>query len=228
MTSGAAISLPSCLRGTKVDPNDRDTLDAEKIRLSTRSKGRPRPREADLPPPSGTQRPRPRPSRNTPEKYTNISAILSGPSDAIPTLGDYDALKAGSKSSPDTLSSTTRPTPPTRSSLLRRRTRRSDRLGSESVSIAGVKWGRNLEGAREGGFSDSEPRTPPLPAFVIAREAVANQGPGYRRPMAVDNGRLSVLRSNPGSRAPPSQAAADDTATEVLQLPDRTARTPRT
>ena len=79
-----------------------------------------------------------------------------------------------------------------------------------------------------GGFPTSEPRTPPLPAFVIAREAAANRPPVIGVAMAVDNGRLSVLRSNPGSRAPPVPGRRRRHGDGGLQLPDRTARTPRT
>ena len=91
----AAISPPSCLRsGTRSIPTT-GPLDAEKYG-SRRGARRPRPRGGRSPRrPSRTQKaPAPTVEEHAREKYTNISALLSGPSDAIPTLGDYDAIKA--------------------------------------------------------------------------------------------------------------------------------------
>lgn len=111
----------------------------QKIRLSTRSKATSPARRPISAPPSRTQRPRPRPSRNTPERNTPTfpRSSLARPTRSRPSA-TMTPSRQRSKSSPDTLSSTTRPTPPNLIPLLRRRTRRSDRLGSESVSIAGV------------------------------------------------------------------------------------------
>lgn len=122
----------------KVDPNDR-APSTQKIRLSTRSKATSPARRPISAPPSRTQRPRPRPSRNTPERNTPTfpRSSLARPTRSRPSA-TMTPSRQRSKSSPDTLSSTTRPTPPNLIPLLRRRTRRSDRLGSESVSIAGV------------------------------------------------------------------------------------------
>ena len=125
----------------RIDLRRRDlsALMFEKIRLSTRSKATSPARRPISAPPSRTQRPRPRPSRNTPERNTPTfpRSSLARPTRSRPSA-TMTPSRQRSKSSPDTLSSTTRPTPPNLIPLLRRRTRRSDRLGSESVSIAGV------------------------------------------------------------------------------------------
>lgn len=78
----------------KVDPNDRDAIDAENTALDEEQGDLAR-EEADLRAAlEDAKAPAPTVEEHAREKYTNISAILSGPSDAIPTLGDYDALKA--------------------------------------------------------------------------------------------------------------------------------------
>lgn len=77
----------------KVDPNDRDAIDAENTALDEEQGDLAR-EEADLRAAlEDAKAPAPTVEEHAREKYTNISAILSGPSDAIPTLGDYDALK---------------------------------------------------------------------------------------------------------------------------------------
>lgn len=78
----------------KVDPNDRAPLDAENTALDEEQGDLAR-EEADLRAAlEDAKAPAPTVEEHAREKYTNISALLSGPSDAIPTLGDYDAIKA--------------------------------------------------------------------------------------------------------------------------------------
>lgn len=73
----------------KVDPNDRAPLDAENTALDEEQGDLAR-EEADLRAAlEDAKAPAPTVEEHAREKYTNISALLSGPSDAIPTLGDY-------------------------------------------------------------------------------------------------------------------------------------------
>lgn len=153
----------------KVDPNDRDTLDAENTALDEEQGDLAR-EEADLRAAlEDAKAPAPTVEEHAREKYTNISAILSGPSDAIPTLGDYDALKAEEQELARYLeqydkADAAEPDPAP--------TEEDEEIGSFRLGkckYCGREWGVTLEGAVRAVFRPSEPRTPPLPAFVIAR-----------------------------------------------------------
>ena len=75
----------------KVDPNDRDAIDAENTALDEEQGDLAR-EEADLRAAlEDAKAPAPTVEEHAREKYTNISAILSGPSDAIPTQRTADA-----------------------------------------------------------------------------------------------------------------------------------------
>lgn len=135
----------------KVDPNDRDAIDAENTALDEEQGDLAR-EEADLRAAlEDAKAPAPTVEEHAREKYTNISAILSGPSDAIPTLGDYDALKAEEQvlarylEQYDKAAAEPDPAP----------TEEDEEIGSFRLGkckYCGREWGVTLEGAREGGF----------------------------------------------------------------------------
>lgn len=78
----------------KVDPNDRAALEAENTSLDEEQGNLAR-EEADLRARlEDAGAPAPTVEDHAREKLNNITAVLSGPSEAIPTMGDYDALNA--------------------------------------------------------------------------------------------------------------------------------------
>lgn len=170
----------------KVDPNDRDAIDAENTALDEEQGDLAR-EETDLRAAlEDAKAPAPTVEEHAREKYTNISAILSGPSDAIPTLGDYDALKEEIG---------------------------SFRLGK--CKYCGREWGVTLEGAREGGFPTQRTADAAATRLCDCEEAVANRAPVIGVAMAVTTGACRYCGQIQEVGPHPSQAAADDMATEV-------------
>lgn len=171
LISAAAISLPSCLRsGTRSIPNDRAPLDAENTALDEEQGDlAPRGGPISAPPLEDAKAPAPTVEEHAREKYTNISALLSGPSDAIPTLGDYDAIKAEEQELARYLeqydkADAAEPDPAP--------TEEDEEIGSFRLGkckYCGREWGVTLEGAVRAVSRPSEPQTPPLPAFAIVR-----------------------------------------------------------
>lgn len=220
LISAAAISPPSCLRsGTRSIPTTAPPS-TQKIRLSTRSKATSPARRPISAPPSRTQRPRPRPSRNTPERNTPTfpRSSLARPTRSRPSA-TMTPSRQRSKSSPDTLSSTTRPTPPNLIPLLRRRTRRSGSFRLGKCKYCGREWGVTLEGAREGGFPTQRTADAAATRLCDCEEAVANRAPVIGVAMAVTTGACRYCGQIQEVGPHPSQAAADDTATEVCNCP---------
>lgn len=203
----------------KVDPNDR-APSTQKIRLSTRSKATSPARRPISAPPSRTQRPRPPTvEEHAREKYTNISALLSGPSDAIPTLGDYDAIKAEEQELARYLeqydkADAAEPDPAP--------TEEDEEIGSFRLGkckYCGREWGVTLEGAREGGFPTQRTADAAATRLCDCEEAVANRAPVIGVAMAVTTGACRYCGQIQEVGPHPSQAAADDTATEVCNCP---------
>lgn len=203
----------------KVDPNDR-APSTQKIRLSTRSKATSPARRPISAPPSRTQRPRPPTvEEHAREKYTNISALLSGPSDAIPTLGDYDAIKAEEQELARYLeqydkADAAEPDPAP--------TEEDEEIGSFRLGkckYCGREWGVTLEGAREGGFPTQRTADAAATRLCDCEEAVANRAPVIGVAMTVTTGACRYCGQIQEVGPHPSQAAADDTATEVCNCP---------
>lgn len=153
------------------------------------------------------------------EKYTNISALLSGPSDAIPTLGDYDAIKAEEQELARYLeqydkADAAEPDPAP--------TEEDEEIGSFRLGkckYCGREWGVTLEGAREGGFPTQRTADAAATRLCDCEEAVANRAPVIGVAMAVTTGACRYCGQIQEVGPHPSQAAADDTATEVCNCP---------
>lgn len=219
LTSGAAISLPSCLRsGTRSIPTT-EALDAENTALDEEQGDLAR-EEADLRAAlEDAKAPAPTVEEHAREKYTNISAILSGPSDAIPTLGDYDALKAEEQELARYLeqydkADAAEPDPAP--------TEEDEEIGSFRLGkckYCGREWGVTLEGAREGGFPTQRTADAAATRLCDCEEAVANRAPVIGVAMAVTTGACRYCGQIQEVGPHPSQAAADDTATEVCNCP---------
>lgn len=203
----------------KVDPNDRDALDAENTALDEEQGDLAR-EEADLRAAlEDAKAPAPTVEEHAREKYTNISAILSGPSDAIPTLGDYDALKAEEQELARYLeqydkADDAEPDPAP--------TEEDEEIGSFRLGkckYCGREWGVTLEGAREGGFPTQRTADAAATRLCDCEEAVANRAPVIGVAMAVTTGACRYCGQIQEVGPHPSQAAADDTATEVCNCP---------
>lgn len=202
----------------KVDPNDRDAIDAENTALDEEQGDLAR-EEADLRAAlEDAKAPAPTVEEHAREKYTNISAILSGPSDAIPTLGDYDALKAEEQvlaryiEQYDKAAAEPDPAP----------TEEDEEIGSFRLGkckYCGREWGVTLEGAREGGFPTQRTADAAATRLCDCEEAVANRAPVIGVAMAVTTGACRYCGQIQEVGPHPSQAAADGTATEVCNCP---------
>lgn len=79
--------------------------------------------------------------------------------------------------------------------------------------------GRNLEGAREGGFPTQRTADAAATRLCDCEEAVANRAPVIGVAMAVTTGACRYCGQIQEVGPHPSQAAADDTATEVCNCP---------
>ena len=202
----------------KVDPNDRDAIDAENTALDEEQGDLAR-EEADLRAAlEDAKAPAPTVEEHAREKYTNISALLSGPSDAIPTLGDYDALKAEEQvlaryiEQYDKAATEPDPAP----------TEEDEEIGSFRLGkckYCGREWGVTLEGAREGGFPTQRTADAAATRLCDCEEAVANRAPVIGVAMAVTTGACRYCGQIQEVGPHPSQAAADGTATEVCNCP---------
>lgn len=148
-----------------------------------------------------------------------ISALLSGPSDAIPTLGDYDAIKAEEQELARYLeqydkADAAEPDPAP--------TEEDEEIGSFRLGkckYCGREWGVTLEGAREGGFPTQRTADAAATRLCDCEEAVANRAPVIGVAMAVTTGACRYCGQIQEVGPHPSQAAADDTATEVCNCP---------
>ena len=203
----------------KVDPNDRAALDAENTALDEEQGDLAR-EEADLRAAlEDAKAPAPTVEEHAREKYTNISALLSGPSDAIPTLGDYDAIKAEEQELARYLeqydkADAAEPDPAP--------TEEDEEIGSFRLGkckYCGREWGVTLEGAREGGFPTQRTADAAATRLCDCEEAVANRAPVIGVAMAVTTGACRYCGQIQEVGPHPSQAAADDTATEVCNCP---------
>lgn len=203
----------------KVDPNDRAPLDAENTALDEEQGDLAR-EEADLRAAlEDAKAPAPTVEEHAREKYTNISALLSGPSDAIPTLGDYDAIKAEEQELARYLeqydkADAAEPDPAP--------TEEDEEIGSFRLGkckYCGREWGVTLEGAREGGFPTQRTADAAATRLCDCEEAVANRAPVIGVAMAVTTGACRYCGQIQEVGPHPSQAAADDTATEVCNCP---------
>ena len=203
----------------KVGPNDRAALDAENTALDEEQGDLAR-EEADLRAAlEDAKAPAPTVEEHAREKYTNISALLSGPSDAIPTLGDYDAIKAEEQELARYLeqydkADAAEPDPAP--------TEEDEEIGSFRLGkckYCGREWGVTLEGAREGGFPTQRTADAAATRLCDCEEAVANRAPVIGVAMAVTTGACRYCGQIQEVGPHPSQAAADDTATEVCNCP---------
>lgn len=203
----------------KVDPNDRAPLDAENTALDE-EQGDLAHEEADLRAAlEDAKAPAPTVEEHAREKYTNISALLSGPSDAIPTLGDYDAIKAEEQELARYLeqydkADAAEPDPAP--------TEEDEEIGSFRLGkckYCGREWGVTIEGAREGGFPTQRTADAAATRLCDCEEAVANRAPVIGVAMAVTTGACRYCGQIQEVGPHPSQAAADDTATEVCNCP---------
>ena len=173
----------------KVDPNDRAPLDAENTALDEEQGDLAR-EEADLRAAlEDAKAPAPTVEEHAREKYTNISALLSGPSDAIPTLGDYDAIKAEEQE-------------------LARYLEQYDKADAAEPDPAPTEEDEEIGSFRLGKCK-----------YCDCEEAVANRAPVIGVAMAVTTGACRYCGQIQEVGPHPSQAAADDTATEVCNCP---------
>lgn len=202
----------------KIDA-DRAPLDAENTALDEEQGDLAR-EEADLRAAlEDAKAPAPTVEEHAREKYTNISALLSGPSDAIPTLGDYDAIKAEEQELARYLeqydkADAAEPDPAP--------TEEDEEIGSFRLGkckYCGREWGVTLEGAREGGFPTQRTADAAATRLCDCEEAVANRAPVIGVAMAVTTGACRYCGQIQEVGPHPSQAAADDTATEVCNCP---------
>ena len=210
----------------KVDPNDRDTLEAENTALDEEQGNLTR-EEADLRAAlEDAGAPAPTIEEHAREKLANISAALSGPSEAIPTLADYEALKAEEREFTAYLaegdaegglspSDNTQGEEPAAAED-------DEEVGSFTLGkckYCGREWGVTLEGAKGGGYPTQRTADAAATRLCDCEEAVANRAPIVGVAFAVTRGACQYCGQLQEVGPHPSQAAADETASEVCSCP---------
>lgn len=215
------LSSLMCEDRDKVDPNDRDALEAENTTLDEEQGNLSR-EESDLRAAlEDAGAPAPTIEEHAREKLANISAVLSGPSEGIPTLGDYDALRAEERELIEYLAEPT--TTPTEETATENAAAAEDEeIGSFTIGkckYCGREWGVTLEGAREGGFPAQRTADAAATRLCDCEEAVANRAPIVGVAMAITTGACKYCGQIQEVGPHPSQAAADETASEVCNCP---------
>lgn len=204
----------------EVDPNDRDTLEEENTNLDEEQGDLSR-EETDLRAAlESAGAPAPTIEDHAREKLANISAVLSGPSEGISTLGDYEALKAQEGELSAYLAAIdNRETPESDENPP---AAEDEEIGSFTLGrckYCGREWGVTLEGAREGGFPTQRTADAAATRLCDCAEAVANREPIVGVAMAVTRGVCRYCGQIQEVGPHPSQAAADETASEVCNCP---------
>lgn len=201
----------------KVDPNDRDAIEAENTALDEEQGDLAR-EEADLRAAlEDAGAPAPTIEEHAREKLANISAVLSGPSEGIPTLGDYDALRAEERELTVYLAE-----PVEEAAAESTDAAEDEEIGSFTIGkckYCGREWGVTLEGAREGGFPTQRTADAAATRLCDCEEAVANRAPIVGVAMAINTGACKYCGQIQEVGPHPSQAAADETASEVCNCP---------
>lgn len=205
----------------KVDPNDRDALEAENTALDVEQGNLSR-EEADLRAAlEDAGAPAPTIEEHAREKLANISAVLSGPSEGIPTMGDYDALRAEERELIEYLAEPTA-TPTEETATENAAAPEDEEIGSFTIGkckYCGREWGVTLEGAREGGFPTQRTADAAATRLCDCEEAVANRAPIVGVAMAITTGACKFCGQIQEVGPHPSQVAADETASEVCNCP---------
>lgn len=221
----------------KVDPNDRAALEAENTSLDEEQGNLAR-EEADLRARlEDAGAPAPTVEDHAREKLNNITAVLSGPSEAIPTMGDYDALNAeaaeldlyltitsGAANTPEAAEGGLSPTDPSEGEATAESgpAAEDEEIGSFTLGkckYCGREWGVTLEGAREGGFPTQRTADAAATRVCDCEEAISNRAPIVGVAMAITRGVCRYCGQIQEVGPHPSQAAADETASEVCNCP---------
>lgn len=200
----------------KVDPNDRDTLEAEDAALDKEQTALDR-EEADLRAAlESAGAPAPTTEEHAREKLANVAAVLSGTSEAIATMGDYDALEAQERELKQYLGEDSSEEKPTAAA------EDDEEVGSFTLGkckYCGREWGVTLEGAKGGGYPTQRTADAAATRLCDCPEAVANRAPIMGVSFAVTTGACRYCGQLQEVGPHPSQTAADETASEVCNCP---------
>lgn len=221
----------------KVDPNDRDAIEAENTALDE-EQGKLSREEADLRAAlEDAGAPAPTIEEHAREKLSNISAILSGPSEKFPPLENSDSLAAeaaelaaylsanNTEEAPEPAEGGLSPSDPAASPVATDENppaAEDEEIGSFTIGkckYCGREWGVTLEGAREGGFPTQRTADAAATRLCDCAEAVANREPIVGVAMAVTRGVCRYCGQIQEVGPHPSQATADETASEVCNCP---------
>ena len=227
----------------KVDPNDRDALEAENTALDEEQGNLSR-EEADLRAAlEDAGAPAPTIEEHARELLTTIDARLRECDAADDEdraeynigeeerdlIAERDVLTAylSANNAEETLESTegglSPSDPPAGEAAAENTTAAEDEeIGSFTIGkckYCGREWGVTLEGAREGGFPTQRTADAAATRLCDCEEAVANRAPIVGVAMAITTGACKYCGQIQEVGPHPSQAAADETASEVCNCP---------
>ena len=200
----------------EVDPNDRDALEAEDAALDKEQTTLDQ-EEADLRAAlESAGAPAPTTDEHAREKLANVAAVLSGTSEAIATMGDYDALKAQERELKQYLGEDSSEEKPTAAA------EDDEEVGSFTLGkckYCGREWGVTLEGEKGGGYPTQRTADAAATRLCDCPEAMANRAPIMGVSLAVTTGACRYCGQLQEVGPHPSQTAADETASEVCNCP---------
>ena len=227
----------------KVDPNDRDALEAENTALD-KEQGNLSREEADLHAAlEDAGAPAPTIEEHARELLTWIDARLrecdaaDGEDRAEYNIGEEerdliaerDALTAylsanNTEEAPEPAEGGLSPSDPPAGEATTENTAapEDEEIGSFTIGkckYCGREWGVTLEGAREGGFPTQRTADAAATRLCDCEEAVANRAPIVGVAMAITTGACKYCGQIQEVGPHPSQAAADETASEVCNCP---------
>lgn len=221
----------------EADPNDRAALEAENTALDEEQGNLAR-EEADLRAAlESAGAPAPTVEDHAREKLNNITAVLAGPSEGIPTLAALATLKEeereltaylsaiDAETEPESAEGGLSAPNPTANPVATEENppaAEAEEIGSFTIGkckYCGREWGVTLEGAREGGFPTQRTADAAATRLCDCAEAVANREPIVGVAMAVTRGVCRYCGQIQEVGPHPSQAAADETASEVCNCP---------
>lgn len=227
----------------KVDPNDRDALEAENTALDEEQGNLSR-EEADLRAAlEDAGAPAPTIEEHARELLTTIDARLRECDAADDEdraeynigeeerdlIAERDVLTAylsanNAEETPETTEGGLSPSdPPAGEAAAENTTAAEDEeIGSFTIGkckYCGREWGVTLEGAREGGFPTQRTADAAATRLCDCEEAVANRAPIVGVAMAITTGACKYCGQIQEVGPHPSQAAADETASEVCNCP---------
>lgn len=237
------LSSLMCEERDKVDPNDRDALEAENTALD-KEQGNLSREEADLRAAlEDAGAPAPTIEEHARELLTTIDARLRECDAADDEdraeynigeeerdlIAERDVLTAylsanNAEETPESTEGGLSPSdPPAGEAAAENTTAAEDEeIGSFTIGkckYCGREWGVTLEGAREGGFPTQRTADAAATRLCDCEEAVANRAPIVGVAMAITTGACKYCGQIQEVGPHPSQAAADETASEVCNCP---------